>query len=686
VQVTDSQNRTASKSFALRVNAPELTIVTTSLPPGAVATAYSQQLVATGGTLPRTWSGLDLPPGLTVSPQGVVNGTPTAAGSFRINALVTDADGKQVGGYVTIRITDTPLTITTASPLPAARLNTAYSQSFAASGGLGPYTFTLAGGSLPAGLSFANGAITGTTTAVGTSEFTIRVTDSIQGTVTKLFSLAVVGTGPTITTTSISSATVNLPYTQGLSATGGTQPYTWSLASGSLPAGISLNATTGELSGSPTATGSFDFVARVTDRNQLTNDRAFALRVVAALSITTTSLGNFTVGTPVNTSVAATGGTTPYSFSVANGSLPAGLNLAQNGAIAGTPTAAGPYSFTAQVMDAGGLTATRQFSGNVTASGPVLIITTTTLPSGTAGTAYSANLTASGNVGVVNWEVANGNLPPGLSLGQSTGILSGTPTANGSFPFTIRASTASQSPVTQQFTIQVDLPAAPPVQITGVPPTAPPNQQPTLTVALASPFPVDVDGTTVLTFQPNAINNADDQTIQFSSGGRTSTFRVPAGTTGAIFTGGSPAIQTGTTAGMITLTTTLRTIGGGAVPGAPSTMNIQIARSAPVIQSVRVTRNANGFDVLVNGFSPTRELTQATFRFAGTSSLATGEVIVPVTTQFTNWFQNTTSAQFGSQFLLTQPFIINGQSSAVNSVTVILTNSVGPSQSVTTSF
>jgi hypothetical protein len=164
------------------------------------------------------------------------------------------------------------------------------------------------------------------------------------------------------------------------------------------------------------------------------------------------------------------------------------------------------------------------------------------------------------------------------------------------------------------------------------------------------------------------------------------TFTIPAGQTQAVFRVPELSIQTGTTAGTITITTSL------VAAGAPVNCNCQldrtivIPRTAPSITSLRVTRTATGFNVLVTGFSPSREVTQGTFRFAGGSSLQTTELTVQLTATFNAWFQSAASTQFGGQFALTIPFTIQGDTSTVNSVTVTLTNGTGSSQPSTATF
>ena len=155
---------------------------------------------------------------------------------------------------------------------------------------------------------------------------------------------------------------------------------------------------------------------------------------VTPLSITTTSLPSGQTAVAYSTTLAATGGTAPYSWSVKSGTLPAGLSLSAAGAIAGTPTTAGSANVTVQVSDSA-MTPQTADSGSLTlaVSGGTLKITTTTAAVGTVGTAYNFQMEATGGVPPYTWAAATGStLPAGLSL-SSAGVVSGTPTASGNF-------------------------------------------------------------------------------------------------------------------------------------------------------------------------------------------------------------------------------------------------------------
>jgi hypothetical protein len=168
---------------------------------------------------------------------------------------------------------------------------------------------------------------------------------------------------PVVSTASLPTGTQNFAYSTTLAATGGTTPYSWSIASGTLPTGLALAASTGVISGTPTGSGTSNFTVQVTDANSLTATKALGLTVAASLTVTTASLPAGTQNSAYSTTLAVTGGTTPYSWSIASGSLPTGLSLASStGVISGTSTVVGTSNFTVQVTDANSLTNTKALS------------------------------------------------------------------------------------------------------------------------------------------------------------------------------------------------------------------------------------------------------------------------------------------------------------------------------------
>jgi hypothetical protein len=218
------------------------------------------------------------------------------------------------------------------------------------------------------------------------------------------------------------------------------------------------------------------------------------------------------------------------------------------------------------------------------------------------------------------------------------------------------------------------------VNFTGLSNSADPRTQPGFGVAITSPYPVDVQGTLKLTFQP--ATGADTGEVTFSAGTRTLTFTLPANSTTAVFTNPTAALQTGTVAGSITITASFNAGGTDITPSPAPTKQIQVNAGPPVIVSATATRTSNGFTVSITGYTSTREMTQAMFVFNPASgvNLQTTSLALQVGSLFSPWLQGT--QVIGSQFLFTQPFTVTGNLQAVASITVTLVNSQGSSQPV----
>jgi hypothetical protein len=470
VTATDSGTPQQSKSQPLSITInPLLSITTTSLPNGTVNSIYSATLQSSGGVAPITWSySGTLPAGLTLSSSGVFSGTPTASGTFSFTVTATDSGTPQQAKSQQLSITINPVLSITTTSLPAGTVGTAYNQSINTNGGTPPITWSVTSGALPPGLTLsASGAISGTATAYGSYVFTVTATDSSNPTqsVSQQLTIVINNVPLSITTTSLPNGVVGVSYSASVVASGGTTPYTWSLTAGTLPAGLTLNTSTGAITGTPTTVGTSSFTVTVTDSTTptpQTQSQPLSISIVSVLAITTTSLPNGSVGTTYSQPLAATGGTSPYTWRLISGALPAGLSLSSSGVISGTPTAAGTATFTVKVTDSTTPTpqsASQPLSTTVNgASGGALTITTTSLPAGVLSVAYTSTVAVSGGIPPYSWSVTSGSLPAGLTLNTSTGVISGTPTTAATSAFTVTVTDSSTpTPLTQSRALSITI-------------------------------------------------------------------------------------------------------------------------------------------------------------------------------------------------------------------------------------
>ncbi|WP_232760477.1 putative Ig domain-containing protein, partial [Xanthomonas sp. SHU 166] len=464
VSATDSGASpiSGSRAYTLTVAAPTVSLPATTLPNGTAGQAYSASInQASGGIAPYTYAVTAgaLPAGVTVnSASGALSGTPTVTGNFSFTLVATDSTSGtpgQASRSYTLAIVAPTLTVAP-STLPSGTAGTAYNQTLSTSGGTAPYTYALSSGALPAGLSLSSaGVLSGTPTVAGSFTFVVGVTDAGSFGGSHAYTLSIASPTLAITPPTLPAAAINASYSQALSTSGGTAPYSYVLNAGALPSGMSLSAG-GVLSGTPTTAGNFAFTVGVTDANAFTAAQAFTLTVASpTLTLSPPALPAGTAGSAYSQALSATGGTAPYSYSLATGALPAGLSLSAAGVLSGTPTQAGSFVFTATVTDStAGVPGQASRSYTLSIAAPTLTPGQPTLPAGTAGTAYNQTLSTSGGTAPYSYSVVSGALPTGLTL-TTAGVLSGTPSAAGSFAFSIKVSDANGFSATQAYTLTI---------------------------------------------------------------------------------------------------------------------------------------------------------------------------------------------------------------------------------------
>ena len=348
-------------------------------PTGHVGEEYEIEIVSEEGSGCEPYDYFEihnsvLPPGLSLTREGVISGVPTSTGFWRFWLWDRDLTAKEGGPSwcqfedksereFSIQI-DPGLAIVNESLGPAS-VSQAYSETLTAKQvtNLNPLTgsdvqatWSLASGVLPPGLALSpQGVVTGTPTAEGTWGFAVRAQN---GSTLDSKEYALTVRQPLVVTSPFapglrSSAEVGVRFGKTVTATGGSGTYTWSVSSGALPSGLVLDPAKGTIAGAPTAAGRFTFGLTATDSEGRATSVNSALNVAARLAVTTSRLNAATVGGAYRAALRTTGGVKPLKWRVASGKLPAGVRLSPTlGTLAGRPTKAGTYRITVEARDA----------------------------------------------------------------------------------------------------------------------------------------------------------------------------------------------------------------------------------------------------------------------------------------------------------------------------------------------
>jgi hypothetical protein len=411
---------------------------TASLPAATAGSAYSTKLSASGGSgsaLTYSLTAGTLPTGLTLTSGGTLSGTPTATGSFPLTFSATD--GTTTPGTVSLTFVvgvNHPAVVTGTWPYPDATTGAAYSGSLQTTGASSSVSWSVSAGALPPGITAdAQGTgvlVHGTPTTTGTYTATLTRADSLWG--------GSVSTGVTIhvyapsavTPTTLPDAVPGAAYTTVVGVTGGSGVRHWTGVQG-VPAGLSFDATTGTVSGTAPAAGTYSITATlVDDRTGQQVPATLTLHNYAALGIATTSLRGAVAGSAYTAKLVVSGGSGSYAWQPATG-VPAPLGFdTSTGTFTGTAPAAGSYAGLA-------VTVVDQVTGKqASAVFPLTVYPSLAVPAapprGMVGARYATTLHVAGGSGHVHWTVAGG-LPTGLTFTATTGTVSGTPKVAGTF-------------------------------------------------------------------------------------------------------------------------------------------------------------------------------------------------------------------------------------------------------------
>lgn len=466
IQVTDSGElvETVTKQFNITISSA-MVISTASLPVTTKSAPYLAALESSGGTPTIHWSSTQLPAGLTLNVNsGVVSGSATEAGLYSVVFTVTDGSGASASKTFVIDVRPA-LQITTTTLKPWTQGVGGYVENLTKTGGLGPYKWEWGVGTSPAPvglvLNSTSGAITGAPSNTYSNGYTIllRLTDANGAVTTASINNFVVNPPMSISPSLslLSPATPGIVYQGMIALTGGTAPYIWSVQSGTLPTGLTIDPNSGIISGIPTAAGTSNFSVQATDASGATIIQSLHITVADPLVISSSAtLPSVALQASYSNTLTATGGKAPYTWSVTTGTLPIGLSLAPaTGLISGIATAPGKYDFDVQLADSGSRTITKTLSITVGGTGSVSVATTA-LPGGEVNIAYTYTLSGTGGTRPYTWSlVNNSSLPPGIALDTVTGVISGKPTVGGRYDLIIQVTDANDSSATQGLSLVI---------------------------------------------------------------------------------------------------------------------------------------------------------------------------------------------------------------------------------------
>lgn len=372
---TNSAGTSAPATVTVTVMAPTLLLSPAGLPDGQVGTAYAQSITASGGTAPYSYAVTSgaLPSGLDLGTGGTLSGTPSAHGAFSITVTATDGLGAIGAGTYTLVIAEQAVTANAAAATVAA--NSANN----------PITLNLSGGAANA-VAVATSASHGTATATGTAitytptagysgpdSFSYTASNSVGTSTAATVTVTVTAPALLLSPQNLPDGRVGTAYSQTITASGGTAPYSYAVTSGPLPVGLDLG-TDGTLSGKPSAAGSYPITVTATDSLGATGVLTNTVMIerepnILVFSPVAGALPDAMAGEDYAAPIVATGGVAPMVYGIASGAMPAGMVLnISTGELTGPLKSGtqGRYTFAIQATDGNGDTGTTSYTLAVT--------------------------------------------------------------------------------------------------------------------------------------------------------------------------------------------------------------------------------------------------------------------------------------------------------------------------------